>query len=78
MDIFPENFSEVSEEQRERFHQDIKENERRYQDRWDVNMMGAYCWTLHHEIPETSHKRKNNTRNVATREKDSTRLLNQI
>jgi hypothetical protein len=78
MDIFPENFSEVGEEQRERFHQDIKENERRYQDRWYVNMMSDYCWTLHHEILETSRKRKSNTRNVAKREKDSTRLLNKI
>jgi hypothetical protein len=56
--FFPENLGAVSEEQGERFHQDIKEMERRYQGRWNVNMMGGYCWTLHREIPETSHKRK--------------------
>jgi hypothetical protein len=42
----------VSEEQGERFHKDIKEMERRYQGRWNVNVVG--------EIPETSHKRKSN------------------
>ncbi|GBM72637.1 hypothetical protein AVEN_238222-1 [Araneus ventricosus] len=36
----------VSDEQGERFHQDIKEMERRYQGRWDVNMMADYCWCL--------------------------------
>jgi hypothetical protein len=45
LDFFPENLSAVSEEQGERFHQDIKEMERRYQGRWNVNMMGDYCWT---------------------------------
>ncbi|GFU74235.1 HTH_Tnp_Tc3_2 domain-containing protein [Trichonephila clavipes] len=35
LDYFPENFGAVSEEQGERFHQDIKEMERRYQGRWN-------------------------------------------
>ncbi|GFY04993.1 uncharacterized protein TNCV_561251 [Trichonephila clavipes] len=39
LDYFPENLGAVSEEQGERFHQDIKEMERRYQGRWNVNMM---------------------------------------
>jgi hypothetical protein len=57
-EFFPENLGAVSEEQGERFHQDIKEMERRDQGRWNVNMMGDYYWTLHREIPETSHKGK--------------------
>jgi hypothetical protein len=57
LDVFPENVGALSEEQGERFHQDIKEMERRYQGRWNVNVMGDYCWTLHCEIPEISHKR---------------------
>jgi hypothetical protein len=56
--FFPKNLGAVSEEQGERFHKDIKEMERRYQGRWNVNMMGDYCWTLQREIPETSHERK--------------------
>ncbi|GFV91345.1 uncharacterized protein TNCV_898621 [Trichonephila clavipes] len=35
LDYFPENLGAVSEEQGERFHQDIKEMERRYQGRWN-------------------------------------------
>ena len=38
LEYFPENLGDYSEEQGERFHQDIKEMERRYQGFWDVNM----------------------------------------
>jgi hypothetical protein len=65
---FSENLGAVSEEQGERFHQDF-EMERRYQGRWNVNMMGDYCWTLHREIPENSHKRKSNIRSFADKRK---------
>jgi hypothetical protein len=58
LEFLPENLGAVSEEQEERFHQGIKEMERRYQGRCNVNMMGDYCWTLHREIPETSHMKK--------------------
>ena len=57
LNYFPENLGAVSEEQGERFHQDIKEMERKYQGRWDTNMMGNYCWMLRRENI-TSHKRK--------------------
>jgi hypothetical protein len=56
----------VSEEQGERFHQDINEMGRRYQCRWNVNIMGDCCWTLQREIPGTSHKRKSNIRSFAS------------
>jgi len=39
IDYFPVNVGAFSEEQGERFHQDIKEMERRYQRRWDINMI---------------------------------------
>jgi hypothetical protein len=67
--FFPENLGAVSEEQGEHFHQDIKEMERRYQGRWNVNMMGDYCWMLHRKIPETSHKRKSNIRSFTGKRK---------
>ena len=50
IDYFPMNLSDYSEEQRERFHQDIKEMERMYQGKWDVNMLADYCWTLQREV----------------------------
>jgi hypothetical protein len=46
LDYFPPNLGAVSEEQGERFHHDLKYVERRYQGRWDVNMMADYCWSI--------------------------------
>ena len=43
---FPENFGDTSEEQGQRFHQDIKTMEDRYQGRWDIHMMADYWWNL--------------------------------
>ncbi|KYM93998.1 hypothetical protein ALC62_15394, partial [Cyphomyrmex costatus] len=56
-DKFPHNLGDFSEEQGERFHQDMKIMETRYQGRWDVNMMADFCWTLERESAE-SRKRK--------------------
>lgn len=59
LDYFPKNLGDVSEEQGERFHQDISEMENRYQGRWDVSMMADYCWSLKRESTmEKTHKRK--------------------
>jgi hypothetical protein len=58
LDYFPANIGAISEEQGERFHQDIKEMERRYQGRWNMNMMADYCWMLQQEVPEGLQKRK--------------------
>ncbi|GBP97509.1 hypothetical protein EVAR_69749_1 [Eumeta japonica] len=62
LDYFPENLGDVSEEQGERFHQDIKVMEKRYQGRWNTNMMGDYCWSLHREVQQATHRRKSYTR----------------
>jgi hypothetical protein len=76
LEFFPENLGAVSEEQAGRFHQDIKEMERIYQGRWNVNIMSDYGWMLlvHREIRETSHER----RASPARQKDSTMPLNKI
>jgi hypothetical protein len=39
--LFPKNLGAVSEEQGERFHQDIKEMEGRYQGRWSISMQSV-------------------------------------
>lgn len=57
LNYFPENLGAVSDEQGERFHQDIKKIEKRYQGRWDPAMLGDYCWFLKKE-DSTPHKRK--------------------
>jgi len=54
------NLGDYSEEQGERFHQDIKEMERRYQGRWDINMMADFCWMLKRESTVDGKKRKRN------------------
>lgn len=58
LDYFPENLGDYSEEMGERFHQDIKTMETRYQGRWDINMIADYCWMLKRDTAEdASHKR---------------------
>ena len=54
---FPENIGDVSEEQGERFHQDVKVMEERYQGRWNCNMMADYCWSLMRDVPYAVYKR---------------------
>lgn len=59
---FPDNLGDVSDEQGERFHQDIKVMESRYQGRWDTHMMADYCWNLMRDCPDTKHTRKSHKR----------------
>jgi len=50
LDYFPANLGAVSEEQGERFHQDLKEMEKRYQGYWNVKMMSDYCWSIKRDL----------------------------
>ena len=55
---FSANLGNVSEEQGERFHQDVKVMEERYQGQWNCNMMASdYCWSLMRDVPYVVHKR---------------------
>ena len=58
LDFFPENLGAVSDEQGERFHQDIMTMEQRYQGRCDSNMMGDYCCFLYRETDAQKYKRQ--------------------
>ena len=51
LDQFPDNLGAVSDEQGERFHQDLKIMEERYQGRWDKNMTADYCWSIKRNCP---------------------------
>lgn len=62
IDYFPENLGHYSEEQGERFHQDIKEMERRYQGRWNETMMADYCWMLRRDSHLQGSARKSKKR----------------
>lgn len=61
MDFFPENLGDESDEHGERFHQQMKMMERRYQGFWDEAMMGDYCWFL---IRETSSKHRRQSHSI--------------
>ena len=43
---FPDNCSDVSDEQGEQYHQNIKTMEEHYQWRWDKRMMADYYWSI--------------------------------
>lgn len=58
LDRFPENLGDMSEEQGERMHQDLRVIEERYQGFWDRNMMSDYCWCLIRHFPKSTHKRR--------------------
>ena len=61
LDFFRSNLGHVSEEQGERFHQDIMVMEKRHQGKWDEAMMGDYIWSLIRDCP-THHKRKSRSK----------------
>lgn len=46
LDKFERNMGDHSDEHGERFHQDIKIHEERYQGRYNENMIGDYIWSL--------------------------------
>ena len=54
---FSENKGDVSDEQRERFHQDISDMEVCYKGRWDATMLADYCWSIKRDDAEASHSR---------------------
>ena len=58
LDKFPENLGTVSDEQGERFHQNLMTVEERYQGRWDRHTMADYCWTIKRDYPQKVYKRK--------------------
>ncbi|EEZ99611.2 hypothetical protein TcasGA2_TC002128 [Tribolium castaneum] len=62
LDKFPDNLGSYSEEHGERFHQDLKNMEERYQGRWDEHMMADYCWSIMRESSEQSHAKKSRKR----------------
>ena len=64
LDYFPENLGAFSEEQGERFHQDIKVMEKRYQGRWNISMIADYCWSLMRETSEFEHCRQSKRRKL--------------
>jgi hypothetical protein len=64
LDSSPENLGDLSEEQGERFHQDIKTMEARYKGRWDAHMMADYCWNLMRDCCGRFHSQRSYKRSL--------------
>ena len=58
LNYFPKNRGDLSEEQIERFHQDIRIIKERYQGRWDVNFLTDYWRCLKQDAVAADHWRK--------------------
>ena len=58
---FPDNYSDVSDDQGERFHQDIKTMEECYQGQWDKRMMADYCSSIKRDF-NIKHDRQSRKR----------------
>ena len=50
LDKFPDTWSYVSDEQGERFYQDIKTMEECYPGWWDKLMMADNCWSIKRDL----------------------------
>lgn len=57
LDFFPPNLGDVSDEQGERFHQDIADMESRYSSKWQSAMLSDYCWMLQRDEKDATHRR---------------------
>jgi DNA-binding IscR family transcriptional regulator len=58
LDFFSENCDAVSDEHRERFHQDISSMEKSYQGKLNSVMLADYCRTLARNAPTMEYKRQ--------------------
>ena len=59
LDDFPPNCGDYSEEMGEKFHQDIKSMEDRYDGKNLCHMLGEYCWFLCRDKESQTNKKPN-------------------
>lgn len=62
LNFFPENLGKLSDEQGERFHQEIGTIENRFQGKNFVSMLANYCWSLKRETSDELYKRKRSSK----------------
>lgn len=58
VDSFPVIANEATDEQGERFHQDISYMEYRYRGKSTLSMLSDYCWHLARDMPKAQFTRK--------------------
>jgi hypothetical protein len=59
--FFPENLGAVSDEHRQRFHQDISMMEEWYQGKWSLSMLADYCWIFRTDLLQAKYSSKSFT-----------------
>ena len=64
LEYFPENLRALSDKLGERFHQDIKIMEKRYQGKWNVHMIADYCWCVMRDKENFKPSRKSKKRKL--------------
>lgn len=62
LDFFPENLGQFSDEQGERFHQEIATMEKRFEGKSESRMLANYCWSLQRETPDSAYKRSRSSK----------------
>lgn len=62
LNYFPENLGRVSDEQGERFHQELLKMEQRYAGKSKIHMLSNYCWTLIRKTNDDDYKRKRSSK----------------
>ena len=62
LENFSYNLSHICDEQGERFHQDMKIMEERYQGRWGKTMLADYYWSMKRDGVNIPHRRKTSKR----------------
>ena len=58
LDFFPNNLYQPSDEQGDRFNQEIGVNEKRFQRKSGIDMLSDYYWTLKRVTDDALYKRK--------------------
>ncbi|KYN01405.1 hypothetical protein ALC62_07798 [Cyphomyrmex costatus] len=62
LDFFPENLGQLSDEQGERFHQEIRTIEERFHGKSSINMLADYCWSLIRETNDEMYSWKRSSK----------------
>ncbi|KAI8119376.1 hypothetical protein CVS40_9273 [Lucilia cuprina] len=57
---FPANLGQMSDEQGERFHQEILRIEQRYVGKSKASMLSNYCWSLKRDTNSDIYKKQKN------------------
>lgn len=58
LDFFPHNLGKYSDEQGERFHQELAAMEKRFEGKNRLNMITKYCWSLKRATEDTDYIKK--------------------